>query len=247
MPIYSLAQMTAARRGVIPKHVAIIMDGNRRWAKHRGLPPFAGHLEGVNSLMEVVEGALTLGVKVLTVFGFSTENWQRSPDEVNTLLDLLQTSLKRHCPTMIQQGVRLRVIGDLSRFPASLLKSLQETIKLTEEGRNIDLVLALNYGGRDDIRRGVIRLLEDVQAKKIAPQQVTEEMLAHYLDTAAWPDPDLLIRTSGEMRLSNFLLWQSSYAEIVFSNRLWPDFRAKELLKSILEFQQRDRRMGRDS
>lgn len=227
-----------------PVHVAIIMDGNRRWAKLRGLPPIVGHWKGADALKDVVRAAERAGVKVLTVYSFSTENWGRTEEEVNTLMTICQTYLERETDAMVKDGVRLNVIGDVSRLPHSLVKTLFHSRSATAHCRNIDLVLALNYGGRDDIRRACLSLVEDVQSGKISREEISEELISRYLDTAQWPDPDLVIRTSGEMRQSNFLLWQSSYSEFYHTEVLWPDFDAEELAKAIHHYQVREKRLG---
>lgn len=222
----------------IPKHTAIIMDGNRRWAERRGLHPAVGHIEGVKALFRTVTAAGELGIEVLTVYSFSTENWKRTQEEVSALLKLIYTTLEEYTESMIEQGVRLCTIGDLSRFPKSVVSELEKACTATANGKTIDLVLALNYGGRDDIRRAAIRAAKETKG------ELTEEEFARFLDTSAWPDPELLIRTSGEMRLSNFLLWQASYSEIVVSETLWPDFGKAELFKAITQYQTRESRIG---
>lgn len=228
----------------IPRHVAIAMDGNRRWAKKRFLPAVAGHWKGADALMRTVRAASSLGIKVLTVYSFSTENWNRSPDEVHELMHLFKVYLKRQRESMIKEGVRLGAIGDISRFPQEVQEVLQESKEATAGGDKIELVLALNYGGRDELKRAVVALVEDVEKGRISKNEVSESLIARYLDTAAWGDPDLLIRTSGEYRLSNFLLWQLSYAEVYFTQTLWPDFKPRDLLAAVLDYQQRSRRLG---
>lgn len=225
----------------IPKHIAIIMDGNRRWAKDQGLPPMMGHWEGAETLSDVLRGASELGVKTLTVFAFSTENWTRPEEEVEDLMNIFELYLMRKKEQMLRDGVKLGAIGDLSRLPEQVLKALEETKKATAHCDKINLVLALNYGGRDEIRRAVIKILEE----NPRPDQITEESIGEHLDTNPYGDPDLLIRTSGEMRVSNFLLWQISYAEIFSTNILWPSFSSQELIKAITAYQSRKRRIGR--
>lgn len=228
----------------VPRHIAIIMDGNRRWAKQNGLPLMMGHWEGAETLMEIVRAASELGVKTLTVFAFSTENWQRSDAEVQELMRLLEMSLFKNKELMVQEGVCLHAIGDLSKLPDNVRDVFEETKKATEGGRKVNLVLAMNYGSRDEIRRVILSLLKEHEQKKICPESLTEELIAGYLDTSAWGDPDLLIRTSGEHRVSNFLLWQISYAELYITDVPWPEFNAKELLKAVLSYQTRTRRLG---
>lgn len=228
----------------IPEHIAIIMDGNRRWAKDRDLPPMMGHWEGAEALTEVVQAASELGVKRLTVYSFSTENWQRSPEEVEALMNIFELYLVRKRELMIRDGVRLNAIGDLEKLPRSVQKALDETKMATKMGDKIELVLALNYGGRDEIRRTVVKILEDAENGLLSSDEVTEEYIASKLDTVGAKDPDLLIRTSGELRVSNFLLWQISYSEIVTTETLWPDFSSATLFEAIQEYQKRKRRLG---
>ncbi len=238
--VYSSEELSRVDLLRVPKHIAIIMDGNRRWAKQRGLPPMMGHWEGAETLTDVLKGAAELGVKTLTVYAFSTENWNRPKNEVEDLMNIFELYLMHKRELMIRDGVKLNAIGDLSRLPERVLSSFHQTKKATEHCDRINLLLALNYGGRDEIRRAVIKILEE----KIAPDQITEECIARYLDTGPFGDPELLIRTSGEMRVSNFLLWQISYAEIFSTEVLWPDFSSKDLLNIILAFQNRHRRLG---
>lgn len=229
----------------VPEHVAIIMDGNRRWARQKRVPLMAGHWRGAEQLTEIVRAAKGLGIKVLTVYAFSTENWNRSPMEVKALMRLIKTYLKRQRQTMIEEGVRLSAIGNIGKLPPDVCEVLEETIEATQAGSKIDLVVALNYGGRDEMKRAVEAIIDDCLAKKISKEQVSEELISQYLDTAQFKDPDLLIRTSGESRLSNFLLWQASYSEVLVSDVLWPDFREKDLLEAVLEYQKRELRLGR--
>ncbi len=224
----------------IPKHIAIIMDGNRRWAKQQGLPAIMGHWEGADVLTEVVRGASDLGVKTLTVYALSTENWSRPSNELEALMNVFEISLLRKKDQMVKDGVRLETIGDLARLPERVQKAFYETKKATEHSNKINLVLALNYGSRDEIKRAFAKILKE----NIRPEQVTEDLIAKHLDTSPWGDPDLLIRTSGELRISNFLLWQISYAEIFVSDVLWPNFTARHLQEAILSFQRRKRRLG---
>ncbi len=228
----------------VPKHIAIIMDGNRRWAKENLLPYNMGHWKGAETLSKIVKSAAMQGVKVLTVYAFSTENWSRSDEEVDTLMALFEHYLTQQREEMMEQGVKLDVIGDLTPLPLNTRKVLEESIDATKGGDVIELVLAINYGGRDDIRRAFASLMNDVERGQIGKDEVTEEVISSYLDTAKWPDPELLIRTSGEQRISNFLIWQISYAEIYITDVLWPEFDENELLKAIAEYQQRERRLG---
>lgn len=222
-----------------PRHIAIVMDGNRRWARLRGLPDSEGHSAGVKALFRTLQEAGALGVEVVTAYGFSTENWRRDRNEVAGLLAQIDRALEDYTDVLIREGVRLRVIGDLTPFPSPLRMRLEEACRLTEQLDERQLVLALNYGGRDEICRAVRRLLES------KPPEITEEALASYLDTASLPDPDLVIRTSGEMRLSNFLLWQVCYAELHVTDVLWPDFGAQDLRHAVVTYRNRERRIGR--
>jgi undecaprenyl diphosphate synthase len=224
----------------LPRHIAIIMDGNRRWAAQRGLPPFVGHWKGAEALTRIVSAAAKIGIKILTVYAFSTENWNRPPEEVRALMDLFKNSLLKQRDLMIEKGVKLDTIGDLSRLPQEVQELLEETKKMTSQCTHIELVLALGYGGRDDIRRAAIAITKDCIEQKLSKESLSEEMFSTYLDTAKWQDPDLLIRTSGQMRLSNFLLWQISYSEVYITDILWPDFDENELLKAIADYQRRE-------
>jgi undecaprenyl diphosphate synthase len=228
----------------IPHHIAIIMDGNRRWAKQHHLPCMVGHWKGAEALTHIVRAAAKLGVKVLTVYSFSTENWVRGSEEVQALMHLFKVYLERQKEFMVQEGVRLSAIGNLARLPPSVRTALDTCKEATKNGQEIDLVLALNYGGRDDIRRACLSMIADCEAGALTKEAISEELFSRYLDTAAWPDPQLLIRTSGEKRLSNFLLWQLSYAEVYVTDVLWPDFTEKDLLGAVREYQQRERRLG---
>lgn len=224
----------------VPKHIAIIMDGNRRWAKQRNLLPMMGHWEGAETLTDIVRSAADLGVKTLTVYAFSTENWGRPQDQVEDLMDIFELYLMRKKEFMIREGVRLDAIGELSRLPEKVLSAFHQTKKATEHCDRINFVLALNYGGRDEIRRAIVKLVDE----KIPSEAITEELIGKYLDTFKYGDPELLIRTSGELRVSNFLLWQISYTEIFSTDVLWPDFAPKHLLEAVLAFQKRHKRGG---
>lgn len=228
----------------IPRHVAIIMDGNRRWAKKRGLPTMVGHWHGAEALSNLVESAASLGVKVMTVYSFSTENWNRAMDEVDSLMHLFRMYLLAQKERMIREGVRLSTIGDIRKFPPDLKEILDDVKQSTACGNRIDLVLAMNYGARDNIRRATQAIVEDCSVGRINKEDISEALISRYLDTAPWGDPELLIRTSGERRLSNFLLWEISYAEVYITDVLWPDFNEQELMKALAEFQKRERRVG---
>jgi len=226
---------------IVPEHIAIIMDGNRRWARQQGLPPIMGHWEGAETLTDVVRAAGQLGVKTLTVYSFSTENWSRPTDEIEQLMNIFELYLHRKREVMVREGIRLDAIGDLTALPERVQAAFEMTKKATEHCNKVNLVLAMNYGGRDEIRRAVAKILE---MHGNEPVHVTEELISSQLDTFRFGDPELLIRTSGELRVSNFLLWQISYAEIYTTEVLWPDFSPKNLFEAVLAFQTRERRKG---
>ncbi len=228
----------------IPKHVAIIMDGNRRWAAKRNQPIEVGYWRGAETLDEVVRAAVQIGIKALTVYTFSTENWKRPQNEIKALMQLLKNYLVSKREALVREGVCLHAIGDLSKIPKEIRKTLKETSKITSLGNKIDLILALNYGGRDDIRRAFLHLFDATQKGELRREEITEELISNHLDTAKWGDPDILIRPSGDSRISNFLIWQISYSEIYYTDILWPDFSKKDLLSAVIEFQKRQRRFG---
>lgn len=242
--IYSSEEFALIDPKSIPYHVAIIMDGNRRWAERQGKPVEMGHWYGAEQLDLIVQAASELGIKVLTVYSFSTENWKRPEHEVSTLMQLLEAYLINKREKLVREGVRLKAIGDTASLPENVKKALAETMQATKNGDKIDLILALNYGGRDEIRRAVLKIAEAEKQGKLRWEDLTEGTISSYLDTAPWPDPDLFIRPSGVERLSNFLIWQVSYSEIYVTEVLWPDFSAKDLLKAVIEFQKRTRRFG---
>ncbi len=227
-----------------PVHVAIIMDGNGRWAKARGLPRIAGHQRGAEAVRRVVSGAAELGIEYLTLYGFSSENWKRPPAEVDDLMQLLRLYLEREIATLHDNGIRLRIIGERDRFSASIIALIDKAERLTAANRRLNLTMALSYGGRAEIAAAARRIAFDVAAGRLAPDAVDETLFARHLATADIPDPDLVIRTSGEKRISNFLLWQSAYAELVFMDKLWPDFTREDLEQAIREYQARERRYG---
>jgi len=231
-------------RGNLPRHIAIIMDGNGRWAKKRGLPRVAGHSEGVKSVRDVVEACAQLGIEYLTLYAFSTENWRRPKEEVSTLMKLLLKTLKRETDELHKNNIRLRMIGDFESLPEKVQKQLKEAIKKTEKNTRLNLVLALSYSGRWDILQATKKIANDVASRRIKRSLINEETFKNYLSTAEFPEPDLLIRTSGEMRVSNFLLWEIAYTEIYVTNTLWPDFRRKELYEAIEDYQRRERKFG---
>ncbi len=228
----------------IPRHVAIIMDGNGRWAKERGLPRLEGHRSGAESVREVMEACIELGVEYLTLYAFSSENWSRPEAEVSALMALLNRFLDEKAKDLDRQGVRLLVIGQLDRLPEKT-RALIERIKArTANHKKMTLVLALSYGGREEIVSAARSLAEDVGAGKISPEDIDCKLFASRLQTAGIPDPDLLVRTSGEMRVSNFLLWQISYSEMVIVKKFWPDFRQGDLFEAVEEYKRRHRRFG---
>jgi len=227
-----------------PRHIAIIMDGNGRWAKERGLPRMKGHEKGADTLRAVVEECGELGVEFLTVYAFSTENWSRPKAEINALMKLLELFIEQETPELLRQGVRLQAIGRLTDLPESCQQALHRAIERTAHGQKLTLILALSYSGRTEITDAVKSIVREVQAGHIDSGMIDPELISRHLYTRVYPDPDLLIRTSGEMRLSNFLLWQLSYTEIVITSRLWPDFGKEALGEAIEEFHRRHRRFG---
>ncbi|MFM2355456.1 MAG: Undecaprenyl pyrophosphate synthetase [Pseudomonadota bacterium] len=230
--------------GHTPSHVAIIMDGNGRWATQRGWPRLVGHRRGAERVRSIVEAAPGLGIRYLTIYAFSTENWKRSTEEVIGLMSIFARYIESEADRLSKEGVRMRFIGERGRLDPKLRKLMAGIEKRTETNDVLHLTVAINYGGRDELARAAHRLAEDVAAGRISPDQVGEAALNDRLDTADLPDPDLVIRTSGETRISNFLLWQSAYAEYVFTETLWPDFSAAELSDILAGFARRERRFG---
>ena len=227
-----------------PAHVAIIMDGNGRWAQMRGLPRQEGHRRGLDALRRTVRNAAELGIRVLTLYSFSTENWRRPITEVSFLMGLLRRFVENDLAELNQAGVRVRIIGGREDLAPDLRALVERAEAMTESNTGLTLVVAFNYGSRDEIVRVARDIARDVAAGRLAPEAIGEEVLSSYLDTAALPDPDLVIRTSGETRISNFLLWQAAYAEFVFTPVLWPDFDRKALEEALVEFHRRERRYG---
>ena len=227
-----------------PKHVAVIMDGNGRWAKARGLPRTAGHRKGVEAVRRTVEAARELGIPYLTMFGFSSENWRRPEGEVFDLMQLLRFYLRSEIAELHKNGVRLRVIGDRSKLSGDIVTMIEKAEELTRGNTELNLIIALSYGSRQEIADAARQMVRDALEGRLRPEDVTEESFSARLLTRDIPDPDLLIRTSGEQRISNFLLWQSAYTELVFVDTLWPDFTKRDLEDAIREFNQRDRRYG---
>ncbi len=229
---------------VIPKHIALILDGNGRWAKKRGLPRTMGHKEGCVTVEKTVELAARMGVEYLTVYGFSTENWKRSAEEVGALMQLFRYYMVRLLKIASANNVRVKMIGDRTRFDRDIIAGIARLEADTRDNTGLTFVIAVNYGGRDEIARAAKRLAADCAAGRQDADTITEEVFASYLDTAGIPDPDLLIRTSGELRLSNYLLWQLAYTELYVTDCLWPDFDKAELEKAVIAYNKRDRRYG---
>ncbi|MGH6750111.1 MAG: isoprenyl transferase [Methyloceanibacter sp.] len=228
----------------VARHIAIIMDGNGRWAAERGLPRAEGHRQGVESVRRTVNAAQGLGITHLTLFSFSSENWARPRQEINDLFGLLRRFIRRDLADLHKNGVKIRVIGTRAGLERDLLRLIDDAVELTKDNTALNLTIAFNYGARDEIARAAQRIAEDVANGLLAPAEVTQERFATYLDTADLPDPDLLIRTSGELRLSNFLLWQVAYSEFVFVDCYWPDFSREQLEAALAEYQRRNRRFG---
>lgn len=228
----------------VPNHVAIILDGNGRWAKAHNLPRTMGHSAGAKVVEQICEDAYNLGIKYLTVYAFSTENWKRSEEEVGALMGLLRNYLINSLKRANSNNMRVRVIGDKTGLSDDIVKTIDELELSTASNNGLNFTIALNYGSRDEMRRGITDLCKDVLAGMISPDSITEEMIGGYLDTKDMPDPDLLIRTSGEQRLSNYMLWQLAYSEFYFPEVLWPDFKKEDLIKAIEKYNERDRRFG---
>ena len=228
----------------VPNHIAIILDGNGRWAKKKGMPRSYGHVKGCANLETICDDMKQLGVKYLTVYAFSTENWKRSREEVEGLMKLFRNYLKKCIKIAERNRMRVRVIGDITAFDKDIQERITYLEEFSKQYDELHFQIALNYGSRDEITRGMRRLAQDAAEGKIKPEDVDEEMVESYLDTAGIPDPDLLIRTSGELRLSNFLLWQLAYTEFYFTDVAWPDFNREELIRAIEKYNARDRRYG---
>ncbi|HIP32253.1 MAG TPA: isoprenyl transferase [Crocinitomicaceae bacterium] len=227
----------------VPQHVAVIMDGNGRWAKNRGEERIFGHLNGVESVRSTLKAALKSGVRFLTLYAFSTENWNRPQDEINALMELLVTTISNEVEELSKQGVRLRTIGDLDALPSSAKIKMLEAQEQTKSNSKIDLILALSYSSRWEITRAIKNIVD----AKIPANKITEELVNEYLCTKDIPDPELLVRTSGEIRVSNFLMWQIAYSELYFTPTLWPEFSEEEFFKALIEYQSRERRFGKIS
>lgn len=231
----------------LPQHVAIIMDGNGRWAKEKGRMRVFGHQNGVVSVRDTVEGAVELGIKHLTLYAFSTENWNRPKLEVMALMELLVSTINKETKTLMKNGVRLNAIGNLTSLPEKCFRQLTETIEKTSQNKACTLTLALSYSSRWEITEAAKRLAIDVKEGKQNAEDITEDTFASYLSTCDMPDPELMIRTSGEHRISNYLLWQLAYSELYFTDKLWPDFRREDLFQAVIDFQKRERRFGMTS
>jgi undecaprenyl diphosphate synthase len=231
----------------IPIHVAVIMDGNGRWAKKKGNQRIFGHKNGVLAVRDTVEAAAEIGVRYLTLYAFSTENWNRPKTEVNALMSLLISSLTSELETLVKNNVRLKAIGDIDGLPKNVSEQLKQTIEKTSNNKGLTLVLALSYSGRWELTHAIKKIAIDTKNSKINIDDLNEDLINSYLQTSFMPDPELLIRTSGEFRISNFLLWQLAYTELFFTDTLWPDFRKDHFFKAIIDFQKRERRFGKTS
>lgn len=231
----------------MPKHVAVIMDGNGRWAKKKGALRIFGHRNAIQAVRDVTEGCGELGVKYLTLYAFSTENWSRPKEEVDGLMELLVNTLKQEINTLMENQVKLLTIGETSHLPAACRENLQWAIDKTKNNSGLTLIMALSYSGRWELTRAIRSIAEDVKSGKFEPSSINETFIENYLQTSGIPDPELLIRTSGELRVSNFLLWQIAYTELFITPTLWPDFRKEHLYEAILSYQQRERRFGKTS
>lgn len=242
-----MSQKDKIKMQYLPKHIAIIMDGNGRWAKEKGEDRLFGHLNGVESVRNIVEGAAELGIENLTLYAFSTENWDRPAYEVTGLMELLVDTIRKEVPTLNKNNIRLHVIGDIGMLPGQAKKELDEAIKETGKNTGLNLIMALSYSSRWEINNAIKLIAEQVQLNNLQPADITQDTIQKYLCTSPFPDPELMIRTSGEYRISNFLLYQLAYAELYFTNTLWPDFRKENLYEAILDYQSRERRFGKTS
>ncbi|MEJ7913841.1 MAG: isoprenyl transferase [Chitinophagaceae bacterium] len=232
---------------LLPRHIAIIMDGNGRWAKEKGHDRLFGHYHGVESVRNIVEGCAELGINYLTLYAFSTENWDRPAYEVTGLMELLVDTIRNEVETLNKNNIRLHVIGDMNMLPESARGEMREAILLTENNNGLNLIMALSYSSRWELMNAVKRIAQEVKIGKLEPESITQDTLSQYLCTSDYPDPELMIRTSGEFRISNFLLYQLAYAELYFTEVRWPDFRKENLYEAIVNFQTRERRFGKTS
>lgn len=233
--------------GNLPKHVAVIMDGNGRWAKRKGGLRIFGHQNAIKAVRDTVEAAAELGIKYLTLYAFSTENWSRPQDEVSALMTLLVSTIRKETSTLNKNNIRLQTIGDTASLPQACQRELMEAIELTKQNSHMTLVIALSYSGRWDLTQAMQRIAREVELGQLKAPDIEEATVAQYLSTAGMPDPELLIRTSGEQRISNFLLWQLAYTELYITELLWPDFRREHLYEAIISYQRRERRFGKTS
>lgn len=231
----------------LPRHVAIIMDGNGRWARKRGGIRVFGHKSAIKAVRDTIEGAAEIGLEYVTLYAFSTENWKRPKTEVNALMELLVNTIKKETPTLIENNIRLRTIGNTAALPAKAQENLAESMEITRNNSRMTLTLALSYGGRWDVMEAIKKIAAKAVQGEIVPEEIDEYLLRQHMSTGFLPDPELLIRTSGEFRISNFLLWEIAYAEIFISQKLWPDFRREDLYEALLDFQKRERRFGKTS
>lgn len=239
--------LQSINQSTIPQHVAIIMDGNGRWAKQQGENRIFGHHEGVNSVREIVEACGEIGVKFLTLYAFSTENWNRPKEEVDGLMELLVGTISMETKNLNDKGVRLEAIGDLKSLPEICQHQLQESINITSKNNKVTLILALSYSSKWEITNSVKEIAKEIATGTLLPSEITAELIDSHLNTRLWPNPELMIRTSGERRISNFLLWQLAYAEFYFTDVLWPEFRKNDFFKAIISYQNRERRFGKTS
>jgi undecaprenyl diphosphate synthase len=229
----------------LPRHIAIIMDGNGRWAQEKGEDRLFGHLHGVESVRNIVEGCAELGIEYLTLYAFSTENWDRPANEVSGLMEILVDTIRKEVPTLNKNNIKLHVIGDLNMLPASARQALEEALQETSHNTGLNLVMALSYSSRWELMNAVKNIAADVKSGMLDPESITQDTIQNYLATSGFPDPELMIRTSGEYRISNFLLYQLAYAELYFTSTRWPDFRKDNLYEAIIDFQNRERRFGK--
>lgn len=231
----------------LPKHIAVIMDGNGRWAKKQGARRIFGHQNAIKAVRDISEGSAELGIQYLTLYAFSTENWNRPKAEIKGLMELLVATIRKETETLIKNNIMLKAIGDIESLPSKCKRELSEAMEITKDNSGLTLILALSYSGRWDIVQGIKSLLKDVKNELISEEDINQELFSRYLSTSNIPDPELLIRTSGEMRISNFLLWQMAYTELYITELLWPDFRKEHLMDAIISYQNRERRFGKIS
>ncbi|MFZ1528555.1 MAG: isoprenyl transferase [Ferruginibacter sp.] len=240
-----MSQLQKINKDHLPRHIAIIMDGNGRWAQEKGEDRLFGHLHGVESVRNIVEGAAELGIEYLTLYAFSTENWDRPEYEVTGLMELLVDTIRKEVPTLNKNNIKLHVIGDMGMLPQNARGELEEALNETSQNTGLHLIMALSYSSRWEMVNAVTNIAKDVKAGKLEPAAITQDVFQQYLSTSAFPDPELMIRTSGEYRISNFLLYQLAYTELYFTNTRWPDFRKENLYEAIADFQARERRFGK--